>query len=588
MDSERRNRIAQWAFDTRVILGRFHLWLEDVEERPVRGDAVEEIAFCGDALKRALIMSAAVTALGTRLFGSYARGKGQPKDEINRVKKEADAISAYILSEGLWHLTRSLPENHAVMVSLGEGLMPKAGETPEMGANPMLGFGRVYARPQVARFVDACVRRLINEPGYEWDRFWNEITDEGVTLWGAAIDTLENTSRFAKGADTGPMTVLHLFDQPLDVCRPYEGYMGILTLPRAVVDKAADSSLLIDYRTPRSLVMKAIRDTYPEIAPERVHVWTLGGPSRAHRIESLWRAWRDTGAHLVEDGWTLPNGAKAFLESGTYAPTYLVGDSRDDQHRTNLFIIDGYAGSAEAIQAASLDPVLDLTTSLCIFTSKFKIPWDREPVIMRLDPDAPEFPDRLAAILDEPATSALQDEYGAIIRDARDAGMPLDRPVLRVNDFFPEKRWRVLAISSAMLPDPYTGIPGVRETADGAFTVSTRAATRRGMVDVVLTLRLMKPLDESRLAFSPLLERFAAGADWETHGVKISDSGRIRNELQTLVSQAIEHLGDDSMRVHFDRIEPAVLSPEKQQRIRRVLEWYKRNHPVWFSWLELD
>jgi hypothetical protein len=30
MDSRRRNRIAQWAFDTRAILGRFHLWLEDV------------------------------------------------------------------------------------------------------------------------------------------------------------------------------------------------------------------------------------------------------------------------------------------------------------------------------------------------------------------------------------------------------------------------------------------------------------------------------------------------------------------------------------------------------------------------------
>ena len=28
---ERKNIIAQWAFDTRPILGRFHLWLEDVE-----------------------------------------------------------------------------------------------------------------------------------------------------------------------------------------------------------------------------------------------------------------------------------------------------------------------------------------------------------------------------------------------------------------------------------------------------------------------------------------------------------------------------------------------------------------------------
>ena len=26
---------------------------------------------------------------------------------------------------------------------------------------------------------------------------------------------------------------------------------------------------------------------------------------------------------------------------------------------------------------------------------------------------------------------------------------------------------------------------------------------------------------------------------------------------------------------------------EKQKVIREVLEWYKRNHPVWFSWLEI-
>ncbi len=28
---EKRNQVAQWAFDTSPILGRFHLWLEDVE-----------------------------------------------------------------------------------------------------------------------------------------------------------------------------------------------------------------------------------------------------------------------------------------------------------------------------------------------------------------------------------------------------------------------------------------------------------------------------------------------------------------------------------------------------------------------------
>jgi hypothetical protein len=30
-----------------------------------------------------------------------------------------------------------------------------------------------------------------------------------------------------------------------------------------------------------------------------------------------------------------------------------------------------------------------------------------------------------------------------------------------------------------------------------------------------------------------------------------------------------------------------VVPREKQQAIRKVLEWYKANHPVWFSWLEV-
>jgi len=49
--------------------------------------------------------------------------------------------------------------------------MPKVGETPEMGANPMLGFGRVYARPELAKTVDRRVRRLLNEPGHTFEHF---------------------------------------------------------------------------------------------------------------------------------------------------------------------------------------------------------------------------------------------------------------------------------------------------------------------------------------------------------------------------------------------------------------------------------
>ncbi len=83
-DMERRNRIAQWAFDTRPILGRFHLWLDDVEIEWVRGDdrktTNQSISFVDENMERLFIMTAAVTALGTRLFA------GCPLCDINQNK----------------------------------------------------------------------------------------------------------------------------------------------------------------------------------------------------------------------------------------------------------------------------------------------------------------------------------------------------------------------------------------------------------------------------------------------------------------------------------------------------------------------
>ena len=61
-------------------------------------------------------------------------------------------------------------------------------------------------------------------------------------------------------------------------------------------------------------------------------------------------------------------------------------------------------------------------------------------------------------------------------------------------------------------------------------------------------------LDKQRLGFNPLLIRFIYGEDFYSRPVKISDSGRIRNELQTLCSEALEHLNDGKMRLYFDRI----------------------------------
>jgi hypothetical protein len=143
----RRDRISQWAFDARPVLGRFHLWLEDVEESRVEGEAGLDLSFAGTSLEKCLIMTAGVTALGRGCSAATARRRGWTPT-ANHVKKDADAVSAYAMSEGLWYLTRSLPENHAIMVSLGEGLMPKGGETPDMGSNPSSASGASTPAPR--------------------------------------------------------------------------------------------------------------------------------------------------------------------------------------------------------------------------------------------------------------------------------------------------------------------------------------------------------------------------------------------------------------------------------------------------------
>ncbi len=568
---DKRNLIAQWAFDTRPILLRFHLWLEDVEVERAQDGPVSAVTFTPRGIARCLAMTSAATALGTRLFGDFGAGYGKDKMTYNQAKKAADAISAYIMSEGLWSLTRTLPENHAVMVSLGEGLMPKAGETPEMGANPLLGFGRVYARPEVAKTVDRRVRRLLNEPGHTFEQFHGWLKKRGITIWGAAVDTLENTSRFAEGQPTGPMTVLHLFDSPLKMARPYESYIGCLTVPRHVTDVAERESVLLDYRTPRSRVVECIEAAYPGIRRNNIHVWTLRGKSRETRLRPLWNEWTGLGIHLVEDGWMSPAGIPVFTDSGTYAPTFLVGSWKDKSEDTHVFLCDGYAASAEAIQAASLCEVLEVDTTMQVFSSTFELPIGEE----------------VKAMAGEANVSGEQKHrYEESIAEALAANVPMNKRVLRADDFLPEKDWSVLACVGYMCDDPYTGAPGVMQVGDGVYKVTTRLATRKASSKITFTLRLMESLEQSRQVFSPLLVRFLSGVDYKRRPVKISDSGRIRNELQTMLSQALEHTGE-SIRVHFDRVDPQVMPIEKQDAIREVLRWYKREHPVWFSWLEI-
>jgi hypothetical protein len=586
-DAAKRNVIAQWAFDTRPVLLRFHLWLEDVEVERSQAEPVSAFTFAPRGIARCLAMTSAATALGTRLFGDFGAGAGKDRVTYNQVKKSADAISAYVMSEGLWHLTRTLPENHAIMVSLGEGLMPKAGETPEMGANPLLGFGRVYARPEVARIVERRVRRLLNEPGHTFQQFYGWLQDRGITIWGAAVDTLENTSRFAEGKVTGPMAVFHLFDSPLQMARPYESYMGCLTVPRRVAEAAARASVMLDYRTPRKQVVESIEAAYPGIRREHIHVWTLRGKSRAPRLGKLWDEWTGLGAHLVDDHWKTPAGLEVFTDSGTYAPIFLVGSWKDAADAMHVFLCDGYAATTEAMQAASLSEVLDVDATMSIFSAVFELPCEEEGNLMRLDPAAPDFAQQVATIYGAREMDAGRVQtYVEAIHEAEESGMPMGRRVLRADDFLPEKDWSVLASIGYICDDPYTGAPGVTQIADGIYRVTTRLATRKASSIIKFTFRLMEPLGQARHVFSPLLVRFLSGVDYTHRPVKVSDSGRIRNELQTMFSQALEHDGV-KIRVHFDRVAESVMPREKQAGIIEVLEWYKAHHPVWFDWLEI-
>ena len=593
---QQKNLISQWAFDTRPILGRLHLWLEDIKIKWIKGQPQDEmldsISFVDNRTEKMLAMTSAVTALGTKLFGRYGEGAGLNKKELNLVKKDADAISAYAMSESLWYLSRTLPENHAIMVCLGEGLMPKGGETLEMGANPLLGFGRVYARPEVAKFLDNCVLKLINDPAYKWEDFKRAIALKDITVWGAAIDTLENTSRFATGEETGPLTILHLFDQPLAITDQYEGYIGNLVLPKKIVERAADDSLLVNYFTPRGKVMDAIAMTYPGIKPGNIHVWTLQGENREPRIGKLWKEWETAGAHLVDENWTLPTGYSPFTDSGTYAPTFAVKTWEDGNNETHLFLVDGYAASAEAIQAASLSSILNLDVSLAVLSSKFHLQYDRDAASMKLDPDAEEFSTRLKQeIFTEDIQEDIQEELVEIYRnsicEARDAGIPLQKKTITADDLIAEKKWQTLATAGYMLPDPYTGAAGVTQVSDDTYEVMVRMTSEKGDKLISFSLRLLEPFDQSKLVFTPLLNRFLKGEDFLTRAVKISDSGRIRNELQTLCTDALEYF-DNKVILNFEKISKATICEKEQIILRKILEWYKKNYPIWFEWLELD
>ena len=204
--------------------------------------------------------------------------------------------------------------------------MPKAGETPDMGSNPLLGFGRVYARPSVAKWLDQRVHRFINDPSLRLEGVLDRarrVADHGLGRGDRhAREHLPLRQGGADGADDRPPPL-----RPAAPGRaPLRGLHGRHDAPEGGLRDGGRR--LGPPRLPHARASSSCRRSgRPTPASSRgdVHVWTLGGPTRVPRIGKLWEEWKALGAHLVEDGWLLPSGLGAFTDSGTYAPTYRVG-----------------------------------------------------------------------------------------------------------------------------------------------------------------------------------------------------------------------------------------------------------------------
>lgn len=581
---------ASWSRAAQRLLQRSRMELVGVDIERVPNDGEDEpregVSFLPLDEERALAVAVGLAAVGADLFGGRGDAAGAEKDVVNRVKKRADETASYALGEGLFMASRSYTDDTALMISLGEGTMVKGGETEAMGSNPTLGFGRSYCPPATGHALAPLVDRLLNDADYAFDGFQRDVDARGIRLRSAAVDPLEGTSRFAKGERTGPMVVLHVFDQPMKVVAPFESYVATLAIPAAVAEAAAAGGTEIGFETPRDKIVEAIEKAYPGTCPGDIAVWTLGGASRAKRIDGLWQEWRDAGARLVEDGEMLPSGMAAFTDSGTYAPTFRVGQWYDDEGASHVFVVDGYAASAEALQAATLAPALGLHFSMAPLTPTFANPIRIEHAIMQLDPDSPTFEEDLAAAVGRAIPSDETAACRDAILDARAAGIPLGKPSLTADDYFPKPDWQGLACAGYIGADPYTGAAGVRHRGEDEHVVTCQLAGSHGQQRVVLTLRRSCPAEELPRAFTCLVRRIARGEDLSARDVGPSEAGRIRNDLLTLVPAALEHHGE-RIRLDFGAIEPAVLSHEEQARLFEQLDRLCHAHPESFGWLEL-
>jgi hypothetical protein len=162
---------------------------------------------------------------------------------------------------------------------------------------------------------------------------------------------------------------------------------------------------------------------------------------------------------------------------------------------------------------------------MSLFSPSFELPGDVEGRLMQFDPSAPEFAQRLTALIGlQHVDAGKVRTYAEAIQEAAASNMPLGKPVLHADDFCPTRTGRCSPASATCATTP-TRAPRRHSGPGRRLSRHHRLATRKASSLVTFTLRLMEPFETARQVFSPLLVRFLSGVDHTTRPVKISDSG---------------------------------------------------------------
>jgi len=396
------------------------------------------------------------------------------------------------------------------------------------------------------------VRRLLNEPrGTRSSTFPEWLRGRGITLLGRGGGHAGETPRAsADGQPTGPMTVFHLFDSPLRaLSRPYESVTwAASTVPHRAWRRPAEKHLRAARLPPRRARQVTDGDRSGGTPGIRREQHPRVDAARQERVPSPWggsgRSGRK-GRRPISNRGRLEEARRASPSSripGRYAPTF----SRRQAGRTApepphvLSCAMAMRRPPRRCRRRGLSDVLDVHSTMSLFSPTFELPVDAEGRLMQLDPSAPDFAERLKTLNRRPADIGRRGKcaaYGAAIREggglehaARQAGAAAP------TTFLPEKRaGRCSRASATCAREPLTRArPASPQVGDRTYRVE-HAGWRRGRPRAGSPSRCGSWRASRRRAkvFSPLLVRFPLGRrSHHAAGGRSPTPGGIRNELQ--------------------------------------------------------